>query len=85
MHEELVKFFVATDELEVQHAVLYQTAPFGLSAAPTGLERRCFSFLFAMATTRRLTPTTLIGVSGRPIRAYAVSTDNDGDFAVGYC
>jgi len=44
MHEELVKFFVATDELGVQHAALYQTAPFGLSAAPTGLERRCFSF-----------------------------------------
>jgi hypothetical protein len=84
MHEELVKFFVATDELEVQHAVLYQTAPFGLSAAPTGLECRCFSFSFAMATTRRLTPATLIGVSGRH-RASAVSTDNDGDFAVGYC
>jgi hypothetical protein len=28
-----------------------------------------------------LTPATLIGVSGRPIRASAVSTDNDGDFA----
>jgi hypothetical protein len=28
-----------------------------------------------------LTPATLIGVNGRPIRALAVSTDNDSVFA----